>query len=738
MPRPVQVGVLLLSAAALAAVPQSPEKPPVAPVRAVTTSYFGVEVTDPYRYMENLKDPQVQSWMNAQNQYASALLESIPGRGQLLDRLRELDLSEPARLQMVSLIFPDRFFYLEQRAGQNDFKLYRRDGLSGKEVLLVDPATFSSSGQPPYSIDYYLPSQDGRYVAYGLSQGGSENSAIHVLDADTGQALPDVIFGARFGVTGWMPDGKSFLYNRLQNPAAGAPASSALEGSQVLLHRLGADPGKDVAVFGRGVVPGIDVDPDDVPMVATSPGAAYGVAVLQHGTEHSMLLYETPLTQLGKPRARWLRIGDPRTTILDFDLHGNQAYLLIAARTGPAVVGLDLSSPAAENWHPLLRLTTEDSVTGIQASANSLYITTLRDGRMSLVQVPYKPAAEIDRVNLPFDGSVHLLAQDPRIAGALMEMSSWTRAPAIYRYDPAADQVSLTSLWPAGPYDQPADVQAIQATALGSDGALIPMTLLYKNGFTRDATHPALLIGYGSYSMVISPVFSPLWRAWLDRGGLLAFAHVRGGGDFGGFWRFEGTQSGLVNRYWDFLACAQYLISQGYSSPAHLAAMSGSAGGILVGRAITERPDLFRAAIIESGLLDLLRFEGTAAGPMNVPEFGSVKTLAGFQDLEAISSYEHVASGVRYPAVLLEAGMNDARVGPWQSAKMAARLQAASTSGLPILLHIDAGAGHALGSTAEQARTRFADEMSFLLWQLGDPDFQPSAAASQTPAPGRL
>jgi prolyl oligopeptidase len=725
--RHTQILVLLFAAVSVAAGQQPPQKPPPAPVHPVTDAYFGVDVTDPYRYMENLKDPAVQSWIQAQSDYARTLLDSIPGRAPLLARLKALEDSEPVRLEMITEIYPDRYFYLEERAGQNSYKLYRRDGLTGKEVLLVDPSALAGSAENPYNIDYYVASQDGHYVAYGLSQGGAENSSIHVLDVDTGEALPDVIAGARFGVTGWLPDSKSFLYNRLQPRAAGAPASATLEGSQVFLHRLGTDPGKDVAVFGSGVVPGMNVNPVDVPLVVTAPGSGYAVAELQHGVEHSLQLYETTLAQLGKPRAHWTQIGDVQTRILDFDLHGNEACLLVAARTGPAIVAADLRDPRVTEWRRMLQLTAEDSITGLQAALNSLYITTLKEGNISLVQVPYREGAEIDRVNLPFQGTVQLLAQDPRVDGALLEMSSWTRAPAIYRYDPRADQVTLTSLWPVGPYDQPTDVVATEATALGSDGALVPLTLIYKKGFERDGTHPALLIGYGSYSMVLSPIFSPLWRPWLDRGGVLAFAHVRGGGDYGGLWRFEGLQTGLVNRYWDFLACAQYMVAQGYTSSARLAAMSGSAGGILVGRAITESPQLFRAAIIESGLLDLLRFENTAAGALNVPEFGSVKTLEGFQDLESVSSYEHVSEGVHYPAVLLEAGANDVRVGPWQSAKMAARLQAATTSGLPILLNVESGAGHALGTTAEQARERFADEMSFLLWQAGDPDFQPPA-----------
>jgi prolyl oligopeptidase len=720
----------LLAVSASARGQDAPAKPPAAPVRPVTNEYFGVEVTDPYRYMENLKDPAVQGWIAEQGKYARQMLDSIPGHAKLLAEVRTLDESEPGRLTQVTVLPNDRIFYLKQWAKQNSYVLYRRDGFSGKETPLVDPLAFDRPGGPPATITFYSPSFEGQYVAFGIARGGTEDTTIGVVNAQTGQALKDSISGVRFPVAAWLPDGHSFLYNRLTTPAAGAPASEKYERSRVYLHELGDDPAKDLPIFGTGVVPGLDIPADDIPWIQTSPGSNYVVATVQRGVSPSLLLYVAPLSEIGTPKAKWVRVGSDQIHILDYSMRGDDLYLMVAGRSGPAIARVSLKRPSVGEWGLMLQLDSSSGVTGMEAANDALYLTVLEAGSISLVKVPYSANTDIMREQLPFSGSVRLYPQDPRVHGALMMLSSWTRAPSIYRFEPKDSRVVPTDLWPAGPYDDPKDVVAVNATALGPDGALVPLTILYKKGTERDGTHPTLLMGYGSYSILLSPVYSPLWRVWLDRGGVLAFAHVRGGGEYGSLWRFEGLNVGLANRYHDFITCAQYLIDQGYTSSGRLAGMSGSAGGILVGGAITERPDLFRAVVIESGLLDLLRFQDTANGVMNVPEFGSTKTLEGFEDLYSVSAYNHVRQDVKYPAVLLEVGMNDPRVDPWQSAKMAARLQADSTSGRPVLLRVGEQSGHALAATAEQQRELFTDEMSFLFWQLGVAGFQPAAPPS--------
>ncbi len=718
--------VLALAAAAIAG--DLPRKPPRAPEHPFTKEYFGVKVTDPYHYMQNLKDPGVHSWIDAQGNYTRSVLDGIPGRKKLLAEVTRLEESEPEHMSRVVVLPGNRFFYLKRLAGGNVYKLYKRDRFSGKERLLVDPLAFDQPGQPVSTISFFSPSPDGDYVAFGISRGGTGQTTIHVVDARTGRPLPTAIGHVRFPLASWLPNGRAFFYNRLTPPGPGAPAKARYENSRVYLHELDTDPAEDIPIFGAGVTPSLDVPKTDVPWVDTAPGSDYSLGVLEDGVDHTLVLYVTRLSTVGTLDTHWQRIGNKQTHILDYSLRGNELYLLVAGRNGPAIARVSLNKPSVDDWGLVLQLSPNTGVTGMQAAADALYLTDLDAGRISLIRVPYNQNREILRVQLPFTGDVHLYPEDPRVNGILLMLSSWTRSPAIYRYEPKSGHVVLTNLWPAGPYDDAKDMVAVNVTALGSDGALVPLTIVYKKGTQRDGAHPTLLMGYGSSSIPLAPVFSPLWRIWLDRGGVLAFAHVRGGSEFGALWRFEGGRIELANRFRDYLTCAHYLVNQGYTTSRLLAGMSGGTGAMLVGRAMTTQPSLFRAVVIQSGLLDLLGYRNTANGVLNVPGFGSTRTLAGFDALYAVSSYDHVRPHVHYPAVLLEVGMNDPRVRPWQSAEMAARLQADSSSGLPVLLRVGRTVGHSLASTTAQKRDLFTDEMTFLFWQLGVPGFQPTTA----------
>ena len=315
---------------------------------------------------------------------------------------------------------------------------------------------------------------------------------------------------------------------------------------------------------------------------------------------------------------------------------------------------------------------------------------------------------------------------DPRLDGILFGLTSWTKAPKIFEYIPKDNRVADTKLQPLGAFDEPAEVESKETRAPGYDGTLVPLSLIYKKGIKLDGSHPTLLEGYGAYSITIDPEFNPRYLAWIEQGGVLAFAHVRGGGEYGEEWHKSGMLQNKPNTWRDFIACAEYLIKQGYTSSAKLAGQGGSAGGILIGRAFTERPELFAAAISDVGLSDMIRDMFSPDGPLNVPEYGDLKDQQGFQNLFEISAYYHVKDGVHYPAVMITTGMNDPRVVPWEPGKMAARLQAATASGKPVLLRVDYHGGHGtIGGTKTQAEELAADKWSFLLWQFGVPAYQP-------------
>ncbi len=705
--------------------PPSPA-PPVAPVRPVVDDYFGTKVADPYRYMEDLKNPEVAAWMKAQNEFTRAALARIPSRAELLTRIKQLDESAPARVGGLRRLPNGRHFYLKALGKEPVFKLYMREGTSGRETLLVDPEKLAPPGGAPYALNYYTPSDDGRYVAYGVSPGGSEDAVLHILDTTTGRDTGETIDRAQFGEPiGWRPDGRSFFYNRLQNLAPGAAPYEKYLKSRAYLHVLGTDPEKDTVVFGYGVFASVKVEPPDFPLVATTPDSNYAFGIVAHGVQNELTLYVAPLESVGKPDTPWRKVCDVEDEITNATLRGDDLYLLThkgASRfkvihtraSNPDLAKADVVVPASEAV-----------ITDFGAAQDALYIQ-LRDGAVGrLLRVPYETGAKPEPLALPLDGSIGLFPPDPRAPGVVFALTAWTRAARIYAYDPKTKSVADTKLRPVGPYDAPEEIKSVEVKVRSYDGTMVPLSILHKRGLKLDGSNAALLEGYGAYGISMDPFFDVKSLAWLERGGVMAFAHVRGGGEYGEDWHQAGRKLTKANTWRDFLACAEYLIEKKYTSAARLAGEGTSAGGILIGRAITERPELFAAALIEVGDTDTLRSEFQASGPANIPEFGTVKERDGFKGLYEMSAYAHVKDNTRYPAVLLVTGSNDPRVAPWQPAKMTARLQAATASGRPVLLRVDYEAGHGFGSTKVQRQEQLADEWSFLLWQLDAAQFQP-------------
>jgi prolyl oligopeptidase len=698
---------------------------PVAPVRPVTDEYFGVKVVDPYRYMENLKDPEVAGWFKSQNDYTRAILARLPGRQALVSKIKELDEAVPARVFDVRRLPNGRYFYQKRLASEDVPKIYMRNGLAGEEKLLVDPATFAKSGGPHYSIDYYAPSFDGRYVAFGVSPAGSEDAVLHVLDADTGKETGDVIDRAQFGNPNWLPDGRSFLYNRLQKLGPNAAPSERYLNSRVYLHVLGAEADKDPAVFGIEISPTIKVRPEDIPFAGTVPGSSYAFAVVAHGVQIEITMYSAALASLNKPGIPWEKICDVDDDVTASDVQGEDLYLLShkdASRF--KVLHTRLSSPDLAKAEVIVPAS-EAVIRNLAAARDALYVQELDGGIGRLLRVAY--GSKPEPVALPFEGSVDLAATDQRVPGTLLDMASWTKANKIYAYDPDSKQVVDTKLQPIGPYDDPRDLESVEVKAKSYDGTLVPLSIVYKRGLKLNGSNPTLLRGYGAYGITEDPAFDPKRLAWFDLGGVYAVAHVRGGGEYGEDWHLAGKGLTKQNTWKDFIACAQYLIEHEYTDSAHLGGMGGSAGGITIGRSITERPDVFAAVIDAVPMSDVVRAEFTPNGPPNIPEFGTVKTEEGFKGLYAMSAYHHVKDGTAYPAVMLTTGFNDPRVISWEPAKMAARLQAATSRGKPVLLRVDYEAGHGFGSTKTQRQIELADEWSFLLWQFSEPGFQPKS-----------
>jgi prolyl oligopeptidase len=722
--------VFFFAVVALAALPLSaqtgapPEKPPVAPVRPVTDDYFGIKVTDPYRYFEKSDIPDFMAWLKGQDAYTRAQLARIPARDALLKRVIELDNSAPATVSSVTRTNNDRYFYLKTRSGEITAKLYMRDSLKGEEKLLVDPDRFKGADGVPHAINYYTSSFDGRYAAYGESAGGSEHAAIRVIDTQTMKDTGEVIDRAEFGAVAWLPDNKSFVFNRLQKLGPDSPPTDKYEKSIAWLHVVGNNPEKDVAVLGINLSPRVAVDPTDFPAVITDPASDFALGLIGHGVQREITLYVAPLNSLGKSDIPWKKICDVDDAVTAQAIRGGNIYLLTHKDTPRFhIIRTSLASPDLAHAEAVIPQR-EGVLTQVGVSADALYIQELDGGINHLLRMPFG-SSKLEMAPLPFDGAFDVENTDSRLPGALISMRSWVKGTRILSYDPKTNTVSNTGLRPEGPFDNLPDLTSVEVKYPSYDGTLVPLSIVCKKGIALDGSHPTILEAYGAYGITLDPTFDPTYVAWLERGGVFAVAHVRGGGEYGDDWHKWGQKITKANTWRDTIAAAEYLIQQKYTSSPKLAAFSASAGGVTIGRAITERPDLFGAALIRVGDLNSLRAETMPSGPANIPEFGTVATQAGFEDLYRMDSLHHVRDGVAYPPVMLTTGINDPRVSSWEPAKFGARLQAATSSGKPVLLRVDFEAGHGFGSTRRQREEEFADMASFLLWQFGDPAFQP-------------
>ncbi len=704
--------------------------PPAAPVKPVTDKFFGAEISDPYRYMENFNDPEVQRWVKAEDNYTRSVLEDIPGRQALLARIRELGESVPR--VGVERLPGDIYLVFKRLPGENTEKLYLRHGLTGTDRLIVDPEKVKlapeSQSKGKNVLANVAASNDNKYVAVDIQPGGSEvDGELHVFEIATGRdvdSIPRV--GAEAAQPSWLADNHSFVYGRLQKLAPGAPAAEQRQKFRSYLHVLGTDSAKDQPVFGYGVVPGIEVDPSLIASVEVQPNSRYAIGVLNGSVTPNSAYYVAPAGLIGKPNVPWRKIADLEDGVTSIAVHGDDLYALTykgAPRS--KIVRLDARNPSLASAVAVVP-PGESVIQAMQPAGDALYAQLLDGGIGRVLRVPYGSSPKPEAISLPFDGTVYVRG-DPRVPGVRLYATSWTRAFQILFYDPATRLATDTKLQPMGPNGSPEDLRSTEVKVKAGDGTPVPLSIVSRKELKLDGSNPTLLEGYGSYGIPLSPGFDATRLAWSEQGGVYAVCHVRGGGEYGEEWHLAGKGATKPNTWKDFIACAEYLIQQGYTSPRRLGGLGISAGGITIGRAITERPDLFAAAIDSVGVSDTLRFEATSNGETNVPEFGSVKTNDGFEALSAMSAYGHIKDRTAYPAVLFMTGTNDPRVDSWQMAKMAARMQAATSSGRPVLLRVDFQGGHGdMGGTASQQEESLADEFAFLLWQFGMPGFQPN------------
>ncbi|GAB5415296.1 MAG: prolyl oligopeptidase family serine peptidase [Congregibacter sp.] len=693
-------------------------RPPVAKIENVVDTHWGVEVDDPYRYMEDPQDPYVLKWFQEQDAYADATLQALPDRETFYDRLVELDQGAPFSTMSVKELANGDVFYLRRNAGENLAKLYLQRHDAGEAQLLVDPEALAGEGEEHYSLGVYQPSWDGRYVVYGLAQGGSEETVYHIMDLATGEAIDSPIgnIETAYNRPQWALDGKGFYYSRRRDLPEDAPVTEIYKETVVRFHALGTDPADDPVVVGYGVSDRLPLLDTDFPSIVITPGSDFAALKVKHGDNREISIFSAPLSSLQSGDVPWTQITREADLVSDFALAGDTIYL-ITAQDAPRykLVSTSLSEPnfaAARTIIPA-----GDTVLSVVAVAkDGVYLNAKIDGVSAVLRLHDDGSAE--RLAVPRDGAAYISAISPQVAGLRVFESSWIQGGVRYLFDPATGQFSDDGLTPKGKFDDMDGFVSREVMVPSHDGTQVPVSILHRADIELNGKNPTIVYGYGSYGISMDVSFSTIRLAWVEAGGVYAISHVRGGGELGKQWHYDGRMGNKRNTWLDLIASTEYLIKEGYTSPDHVAPMGGSAGGILVGRSITERPDLFGAAVIQVGMLDAIRAETTTNGVPNIKEFGTVTEEDGFKNLLEMSAYHHVEEGVQYPSTLLTHGYNDPRVNPWMSGKMAARLQAVSDGSNEVLLRIDFDSGHGIGSTREQVLAQYADIYAFLKSEL--------------------
>ncbi|MCC6675811.1 MAG: S9 family peptidase [Phycisphaerales bacterium] len=715
---PIRAARLPLTAT-LAAASLALAGPPATTRQPTTDTYHGVSFTDDYRWLETWDDPSVKAWSEAQNTHARTVLDALPAVADIRARLTTLETGASAD-----------FFHLDEEGGtlfalKNEppkqqpmlVALKTPDDPASARVI-VDPNTIDTTGGT--TIDWFIPSKDGKLIAVSMSSGGDESGTVHVYDAATGKELGgnDIIPRAHGGTAGgslaWDHDGKGFFYTRY--PRAGErPETDMNFYVQVYHHALGRPTDQDEYIIGKEFVRIAEV------VIETSEDGKWLLVSVQNGDggefEH----------HLRGPDKTWTKLTSFKDKIVEANF-GPGALFLVSRSSAPRgkvlrlpLASDDKSGPAISAAKEIIPQSEGSIATdffnnaGIHATDSRLFVLYQAGGpnELKVFDLAGKPSGD---VSLPPVSAVNELVHTHG-DNVLIASESFITPPAWYSYDAGTRTVERTGLFQTSPADF-SDCEVVREFATSKDGTKVPISIIKPKAVKLNSANPTVLWGYGGYGVSEAPSFSPRRALFIEQGGVFAIANIRGGGEYGEEWHRAGNLTNKQNVFDDFYACAKHLIDRGYTSKDKLALMGGSNGGLLMGATFTQHPDLCKAVVSSVGIYDMLRVELSPNGAFNVTEFGTVKDPEQFKALAAYSPYHHVKDGADYPAILMLTGANDPRVDPMHSRKMIARLQAADPQGL-FLLRTSANSGHGVGSSLSERIEQSVDIYAFLFNELG-------------------
>jgi len=674
------------------AVPQSTASAPPATRRDdVVETLHGVKIADPYRWLEDQNSPETRAWITAQNAYTHKMLDAFPGRAQLEQRATELMRHGSIRAPYEA---GGRLFYRKRSAEQDLFLIYMRAGVEGKEEMLLDPLPLS----PDHStnVDILDVTRDGKWMAYLIRKGGADEFEVHVYDVDARKDMPDKLPAAVYFNVSWRPDRAGFYYSVL-----------AAEGPRIRYHAMGTEAGKDAEVFGNGY------GKDKIIVAEAAQDGKHLVLTVFYGSAGTKVEIwvadiekNTPAELITKGiDARFSAAAAGDRVILQTDWKASRGRVLVAR----------FDDLAVEHWKEIVP-EAEATIDNAVAAGGHVVVSYVHNVG-SEVKIFDLEGKLQKQMQFPVIGAVDAIQASWDAPNAFFSYSSFVVPPTIYRFDTATGKQSEWARVEV-PVD-PTKFEMKQVWVVSKDGTKVPMFLVYKKGLKLDDANPALLTGYGGFNVNNTPSFSAETVLFAEHGGVFAQINLRGGGEFGESWHAAGMMEKKQNVFDDFIAGAEWLIANHYTRPTKLSIVGGSNGGLLVGAALTQRPELYQAVVCWHPLLDMLRYQKFMDGQFWVSEYGSADDPEQFKYLYAYSPYQHVQKGVKYPAVLFMTGDADTRVAPLHARKMAALLQWATGSDKPILIRYELTAGHSEGRSVTAQIGDLTDELSFLFAELG-------------------
>lgn len=703
----------------------SQTQPAIKPIPS-TDQYFERKIIDEYRNIENVEDSTVTNWMKGQNSYANSILQSIPNRQYLINKLDEIDNKKEYSISYLQTTDNNRYFYFKTQARENIQKLYFRNGFNGKEELLFTSADYKKNNKE-YVINYIKPNDDGSKVVIALTEGGKEIGEMIIIDVDKKIILPYTIthcWPSDGGGVSWLPDGSGFIY--LHYPIIDNKSDLFLKNMTAVVYKIGDDPEKIHSILSKKEYPELNLKEEDFPIVSIHKNNSNYLIAKIGGAANFSDTYYANFSELNSKHINWKPLYKKEDKIVDYALVKDDLYYISAKGTkNNFVARTSLKTPNFSQSEIIIKEMKYEVIGTVYSTKDGLFITTTKNG-VEAKMYSYNSQGTFREIKLPISaGNINLATKSNNYSDIWVTCSGWNSPNRRYKYNISENKFIPENINPVIEFPEFKDIKVLETSVKSHDGKDIPLSIIYNKELNSKEKRPLLVLGYGAYGISYNPFYAPIALLWAVKGGIVAYTHVRGGGEKGEEWHLGGYKKTKSNSWKDFISCIEYMHKEGYSSPDKTAIWGISAGGIVVGRTMTERPDLIKAVIAAAGTLNTIRMEASPNGANSVKEFGTVKNKDEFGYLYEMDSYQHIKKGIKYPATLITTGYNDPRVPVWMSAKFAAKLMADNTSKNPILLKVDFDGGHGIDKTKKKSYEDIADIFAFALWQLGHPEYQP-------------